>query len=690
MGQSVNLIRYGGNAVLNTLQVNLTSSNSATRVVVADNNGNFFYTSSFSGGGGGVTTLSVVNANGFAGSVANPTTTPAITLSTTITGLLKGNGTAISAATLGTDYISSTVGTASWSQNAINVLGGSANYITRWSSSTTLTTGSIYDNGTNVGIGTITPSAKLDVVGITKITKNAANLQLSGSDHVYIEFYPTNSLNRQAYFGFPSPGSKDFYMTNESTNGHIVLIPGSSGNVGIGATAPAAKLEIKSSAANNLGGLLLRATSTSNFPALLYENSSNGGTLDLYNVASLTTRINSNGGSYFNGGNVGIGTITPSYKLHVADSAFPAMGIFRDVDVTSVGPAGQIIEIGARSGSNFIPAVSIIGGLDNPGSTGNLTFQTRTANVLTSKMFISTNGNIGIGNTSPLQKLHITQAVDTSNPTLGIGKGALFIAGDTNLYGLYVGINTLTGNTYFQAMRNNAATAYDILLNPVGGNVGIGTTSPSVKLEISGSTKINKVVSNSNPTPILSVTGSFNTTGEATALDIDVYNLVSLTSSLMNVKENGVSVFRVRSDGPTFLSSELEVANNIIIKSPGSYLWLNDTVSSNKGYLISTGNSVFSIYEDETYGGLQLDSLANLSVGGNITGSNLLAQNGGVKTSAPIGGYTAKVWKLGDPTTGTCIPSNFAEFSSWFTGTVISIEVDGNTYLIPAVTPNYC
>lgn len=48
---------------------------------------------------GTVTTVSVVSANGFAGTVANATTTPAITLSTTITGILQGNGTAISAAT---------------------------------------------------------------------------------------------------------------------------------------------------------------------------------------------------------------------------------------------------------------------------------------------------------------------------------------------------------------------------------------------------------------------------------------------------------------------------------------------------------------------------------------------------------------------------------------------------------------
>jgi len=54
--------------------------------------------------GGTVTSASVVSANGFAGTVATATTTPAITLTTSISGVLKGNGTAISAATAGTDY----------------------------------------------------------------------------------------------------------------------------------------------------------------------------------------------------------------------------------------------------------------------------------------------------------------------------------------------------------------------------------------------------------------------------------------------------------------------------------------------------------------------------------------------------------------------------------------------------------
>ena len=54
---------------------------------------------------GTVQSVSVVSANGFAGTVATDTSTPAITLTTSVTGVLKGNGTAISAAVAATDYV---------------------------------------------------------------------------------------------------------------------------------------------------------------------------------------------------------------------------------------------------------------------------------------------------------------------------------------------------------------------------------------------------------------------------------------------------------------------------------------------------------------------------------------------------------------------------------------------------------
>jgi hypothetical protein len=48
---------------------------------------------------------------------------------------------------------------------------------------------------------------------------------------------------------------------------------------------------------------------------------------------------------------------------------------------------------------------------------------------------------------------------------------------------MYTGIDG-SGKGWIQQMRNDSATAYDLILNPVGGNVGIGTSSPGAKLEV--------------------------------------------------------------------------------------------------------------------------------------------------------------------------------------------------------------
>jgi hypothetical protein len=108
-------IKLQGNASgtgTTTLQSANTSSNTTFtlpgtdgttgQALVTDGSGSLSFSSV---GSGTVTTVSVVSANGLAGSVANASSTPAITLSTSITGVLKGNGTAISAATAGTDYV---------------------------------------------------------------------------------------------------------------------------------------------------------------------------------------------------------------------------------------------------------------------------------------------------------------------------------------------------------------------------------------------------------------------------------------------------------------------------------------------------------------------------------------------------------------------------------------------------------
>ena len=96
-----------GNLANGELALNITDK----KLYAKDNLGSVFLLASADGTSGTVQSVSVVSANGLAGTVANATTTPAITLSTSVTGVLKGNGTAISAATAGTDYLAPPSGT---------------------------------------------------------------------------------------------------------------------------------------------------------------------------------------------------------------------------------------------------------------------------------------------------------------------------------------------------------------------------------------------------------------------------------------------------------------------------------------------------------------------------------------------------------------------------------------------------
>ena len=120
---------------------------------------------------GTVQSVSVTTANGFAGTVATATTTPAITVSTTITGVLKGNGTAISAATSGTDYAPATSGTSILYGN------GSGGF-----SNVTIGTNLTFSAGTlNATGGTGVTSFTAGTTGFTPSTATTGAVTLAGT-----------------------------------------------------------------------------------------------------------------------------------------------------------------------------------------------------------------------------------------------------------------------------------------------------------------------------------------------------------------------------------------------------------------------------------------------------------------------------------------------------------------------------
>jgi hypothetical protein len=101
-----------GATSLTANNVILGNGTSAVQVVAPGTSGNILTSNgttwiSAVAAASGVTAVSVVSANGLAGTSSGGAT-PALTLSTSVTGVLKGNGTAISAATAGTDYVTPT------------------------------------------------------------------------------------------------------------------------------------------------------------------------------------------------------------------------------------------------------------------------------------------------------------------------------------------------------------------------------------------------------------------------------------------------------------------------------------------------------------------------------------------------------------------------------------------------------
>lgn len=120
-----------------------------------------------------VTSVSVVSANGLAGTVADPTTTPAITLSTTASGVLKGSAGALIAASPGVDFAPATTGT------SILYANGSGGF-----SSVTIGSNLNFTGGTlsaTTGGGTTVTSFSAGTTGLTPATASYNNIVLGGT-----------------------------------------------------------------------------------------------------------------------------------------------------------------------------------------------------------------------------------------------------------------------------------------------------------------------------------------------------------------------------------------------------------------------------------------------------------------------------------------------------------------------------
>ena len=150
-------------------------------------------------------------------------------------------------------------------------------------------------NSGNVGIGTSTPLAKLDIQG-TQGQLFSVTDDLSGS------IFAVSDISGVPIFDVNSSGVSYF-----------------DGDVGIGTTSPSAKLEVNGQTVINSTGLTEGFQWFNDANEIFsLEDTSGAGELLLLSSNSVKVKLNANGNSYLNGGNVGIGTTSPDTLLNLA------------------------------------------------------------------------------------------------------------------------------------------------------------------------------------------------------------------------------------------------------------------------------------------------------------------------------------------------------------------------------------
>lgn len=253
----------------------------------------------------------------------------------------------------------------------------------------------ILNNG-NVGIGTVAPSAKLHVTGNSKIETGVLDLD------------PGYSIRLGGAASGIYSGSATSYMVFTVGSSERFRVNGSSGNVGIGTTAPAAKLQVS-------GGALLLDNSqyitikdstgvadeiigvwSDDYTKIL--SAKNG--IDLQNDAGSTlVRIQ-------DGGNVGIGTTVPARSLHVKKDQAATTELLVDNTGTISAATIAAVSVGeAGIGYGTLRRYRDGSGLVQAGNLGAAPFDLITN--ATSRLRIDSTGNVGIGTTSPTQLLHV-------------------------------------------------------------------------------------------------------------------------------------------------------------------------------------------------------------------------------------------------------------------------------------------